>query len=293
MNRSLLWSLRLIASSAALQLRGPAAQVRLHSSRSLVLTAMFLFTACSTQIQHGLDERDANQIISALVARGFEARKVPEKGKKPTWAIELDDHQATEAMRVLNELKLPRPVRLKTQTLAQSVGLIDTPAAERLRQLEAQEGDIEESLETMDGVASVAVELVVPAPARPGQAALPSKASVLVRVQPIALEKLQMQRAELRALVAAAVDGLSPDDVVLVIDPVTIPMAPSPEEPARGMRPLVIVLGLSLSIVAMLVVFLAWRLRAGRRVPQPAAPPASAPPAQRPVINPAIQRKVA
>ena len=261
--------------------------------RSLILTAAFFFSACSSQIQHGLDERDANEIVSALVARGFEVKKVAEKGKKPTWAIELDDSQATEAMRVLNELKLPRPTRLKTQTLAQSVGLIDTPSAERLRQLEAQEGDIEESLETMDGVASVSVELVVPAPPRPGQLAVPSKASVLVRVQPIALEKLQMQRAELRALVAAAVDGLKADDVVLVLDPVTIPTAPVREEPP-GMRPLVMVLGLCLSLVAMLVVFLSWRLRLSRKVAAPVAqPPAGMPPPPRPVINPAIQRKVA
>jgi type III secretion protein J len=263
--------------------------------RFLLLAAALAFSACSTQIQHGLDERDANEIISALVARGFEVKKVAEKGKKPTWAIELDDAQATEAMRVLNELKLPRPARLKTQTLAASVGLIDTPAAERLRQLEAQEGDIEESLETMDGVASVAVELVVPPPPRPGQPAVPSKASVLVRVQPIALEKLQMQRAELRALVAAAVDGLKADDVVLVIDPVTIPAPLTREEPtSSGMRPLVIVLGLALSVVAMLVVFLAWRLRVARQVTPATAPPqVAAPPPQRPVINPAIQRKVA
>ena len=263
----------------------------------LLAAVLAFFSACSTQIQHGLEERDANEIVSALVARGFEVKKVAEKGKKPTWAIELDDAQATEAMRVLNELKLPRPARLKTQSLAQSVGLIDTPAAERLRQLEAQEGDIEESLETMDGVASVSVELVVPPPPRPGQVSVPSKASVLVRVQPVALEKLQMQRAELRALVAAAVDGLNADDVVMVIDPVIIPSPPAKEDSASNLRPLVIVLGLALSVVAMLVVFLSWRLRMSKRAPvaastqQPVPPTAAAP--QRPVINPAIQRKVA
>ncbi|MFZ5441475.1 MAG: flagellar M-ring protein FliF [Myxococcota bacterium] len=266
--------------------------------RTTLLTAMLVLSACSSQIQHGLDERDANEIVSALVARGFEARKVPEKGKKPTWAIELDDSQATEAMRVLNELKLPRPQRLKTQTLAQSAGIIDTPAAERLRQLEAQEGDVEESLETMDGVASAAVELVVPAPPRPGQPASPSKASVLVRVQPQALERLQMQRAELRSLVAGAVDGLKAEDVVLVIDPVTIPELPAKPAEARSMRPLVIALGLALSVVALLLVFLSWKLQRARRAaptPSQTTPQATATaaPPQRPVINPAVQRKVA
>jgi type III secretion protein J len=263
--------------------------------------AVVFLSACSVQIQHGLDERDANEIVAALDARGFDARKVPEKGKKPTFAIELDERRATEAMRVLTELKLPRPQRLKTQALAQNVGLIETPTAERLRQLEAQEGDIEESLETMDGVTSAAVELVVPPLPRPGVAPTPSKASVLLRVHPDAIERMQQQRAELRALVAAAVDGLSADDVVLVIDPVTLPPPVVAASPAQSsLRPLVIALGAALSVVATLLVFLAWRLKQARKqsaaaVDKPSAStPAPAQPSQpRAVINPAVQRRVA
>lgn len=266
--------------------------------RALLLVFVVL-SGCATQIQHGLEERDANEIVSALVARGFDAKKVPEKGKKPTWAIELDDSQATEAMRVLTELKLPRPARLKTQTLAASTGLIDTPSAERLRQLEAQEGDIEESLETMDGVTSASVELVVPAAPRPGQPAIPSKASVLLRVHPDALERLQQQRSQLRALVAASVEGLQSDDVVLVVDPVVIPSAP-PRVDSRGtLRPLVMGLGVALSVLAMVLVFIAYRMRVMKaavqstatRAPEPPVTPPHVPP--RPVINPSVQRKVA
>lgn len=268
-------------------------------TRIAALSALCLvLSACATQIQHGLDERDANEIVSVLVARGFTARKVAEKGKKPTWAIELDDGDATEAMRVLTELKLPRPQRLKTQTLAQNAGLIDTPAAERLRQLEAQEGDIEESLETMDGVASAAVELVVPPAPRPGQPVVASKASVLLRVQPDALERLQMQRGELRALVAAAVDGLKSDDVVLVIDVVSIPAPVTRPAPSGdAMRPLVVILGATLTALAFLLVLLAWRLKKSKPAPSATTPTQSQAtaqqPPQRPVINPSVQRKVA
>jgi type III secretion protein J len=260
-------------------------------NRTILFASLLFFSACATQIQHGLDERDANEIVSALVARGFDAKKVPEKGKKPTWAIELDDAQATEAMRVLNELKLPRPPRLKTQTLAQNVGLIDTPGAERLRHLEAQEGDIEESLETMDGVASASVELVVPAPPRPGQPAIASKASVLVRVQPMALERLQQQKAELKALVAAAVDGLHAEDVVMVIDPVTIPAAPPKEEPRA--RPAMLFVSLGLTLVALSIVMVGWWLRTRRRDPSSVQLNTAPNAPSRPVINPALQRKVA
>ncbi|MFO0594291.1 MAG: flagellar M-ring protein FliF [Myxococcaceae bacterium] len=272
--------------------------------RLAVAVLALCLSACATQIQHGLEERDANEIVSVLVARGFSAKKVPEKGKKPTWSIELDDAEATEAMRVLTELKLPRPQRLKTQALAQSTGLIDTPQAERLRQLEAQEGDIEESLETMDGVASAAVELVVPAPPRPGQPAVASKASVLLRVQPDALERMQMQRAEVRALVAAAVDGLKSDDVVLVIDPVTLPTAAAPVTKPDVFRPLAVVLGAAVSALAFVLVVLAWRLKRKPAAAVSTAPAlAVSPPlatgsspslaTPRPTINPQLQRKVA
>jgi type III secretion protein J len=244
-----------------------------------------LLSACSAQIQHGLDERDANEIISVLVGRGFKAAKVPEKGKKPTWAIEVDDEHATEAMRVLTELKLPRPARPTTRSLTASPGLIETASAERLRQVEGQEGDLEEALETMDGVSSASVELVVPPPPRPGTAATPSKAAVLLRVRPEARERVERQVGQLRALVAGAVDGLSPEAVVLVIDEVGL--APAVAEvsprPANGLRALVIGLGLALSVLSGVVVVLALRGRKASVSVEPAAPK----------VTPVLQRKAA
>lgn len=262
----------------------------------LSCSLLLALSACSARIQHGLDERDANEILTALSARGLDAKKVPEKGKRPTWAIELDERRAAEALRVLAELKLPRPQRLKTQALAQSGGLIDTPSAERLRQLEAQEGDLEETLETLDGVASASIELVVPPPPRPGQPAVPSKASVLVRARPGAVERLQRQKGELRALVAAGVDGLQADDVVLVFDVVALQPTVEREVP-KDLRTLVFALGVALSVLASLLVYAAWRLRLATtadRQPQPPAAPAPAPAAPpRPVVNPAVQRRAA
>jgi type III secretion protein J len=267
--------------------------------RPFALVIALVLSACSTRIQHGLDERDANEVVTALVARGLDARKVPEKGKKPTWAIELDDGKATEAMRVLTELKLPRPHRLKTQALAQASGLIDTPAAERLRQWEAREGDLEETLESLDGVTSAAVELVVPLPTRPGLSPLPSKASVLLRARADAMSRLQAQKDELRALVAAGVDGLHADEVVVVFAPVPLE-AKAPTPAGRDLRPLVGLLSALVTLLAGALVVLGWRLRRALRVATPgpmvltaSAPANEAPPTPRPVINPSIQRKVA
>jgi len=45
-----------------------------------ILPLLLILAACRAQIQHGLDERDANEVVSALVSRGFDAKKVSEKG---------------------------------------------------------------------------------------------------------------------------------------------------------------------------------------------------------------------
>ena len=258
--------------------------------RRLMLVVAFVLAACRSQIQHGLDERDANEIVTVLVSRGFQAQKVAEKGKKPTWAIEVEDDRATDAMRVLTELKLPRPQRTTTRDVAQSGGLIDTPSAEKLRQVEALEGDIEQTIETMDGVVSAGVELVVPLASRPGVVANPSKASALLRVHPQSLERLQQQREQLKSLIAGSVEGLKPDDVALVVDPVETHVTMVVPEVADIIRykVIIIVLAVLLTLVSGLLVGMTLHLRRMMKpappVPAPAAP--AAPPAARPAPPP-------
>jgi type III secretion protein J len=194
---------------------------------ALMLCLLFATAGCRAQVQHGLEEKDANEIVSVLAMRGFDVAKLPEKGRKPTWAIEVNKNQASDATRVLTELKLPRPPRASTRELVSQPGLVETPTAERARQLEGVEGDLELALESLDGVASAAVELAVPlAPPRAGQAPAPTRASVLLRVQPDAQVRLTEQRDALRGLVAGAVEGLKIDDVTLFIDS-TVPHSPT------------------------------------------------------------------
>jgi type III secretion protein J len=264
-------------------------------SRPTTLCLTLFLVGCRNQIQHGLEERDANEIITELTSRGFGVKKVLEKGKRATWAIELDDSKATEALRVLTDLKLPRKARKTTQSLVETASLIETPQAEKLRALEALEGDIEEALETMDGVKSASVELVVPAGARPGAQPVPSKASVLLRLQPDAHDRIQQQRAELRALVAASVEGLGPNDVVLVLDVVLVqspfvPLPSGPSESPSDLRALVVVLGVVVSVLAATLMTLFFRLR---RKELKSATTSTAPASPRPVIAANVQRKAA
>src|SRR3954470_30175 len=163
---------------------------------------ILMFSACSEPIQHGLDERQANEIQSVLVERGLAAEKVVEPGKKPTWSIEVPQEQATDAVRILSELGLPRP---RTEGLSDVFGkgsLVPSPTEERALYLEAISGELSRTLESVDGVVSARVHLVIPPPPRPGAAPVPAKASAFLKVRPGMVDRVNSMKEDLRALVA-------------------------------------------------------------------------------------------
>lgn len=250
-------------------------------------------TACRERIQHGLDERQANELQTVLAGRGLDARKVPESGKKPTWAIEVDDEQSSNAVRILAELGLPRPAAETGCDVFGGGGLVRTPVEEQVCRVRVMERNIEKTLQTMEGVLVARVHLVVPPPPRPGQTPTPSKASAMLRVEPGHAAKLKQAQEKLQALIAGGVEGLAPESVSLLVDEVHLQAeVPAQEGSALGrLRILLAVLGLVVTGLAVALVLVTLRMRDFRaRAEKPvAAPPVPA----RPVVTPSATRKVA
>lgn len=221
---------------------------------------------CQTQIQHGLDERQANELERVLSERGFVARKVAESGKKPTYAIEVDDERAVDAVRVLSELGLPHTRAPNTLEVLGGGTLVPSATEERSRQLAGLSGDLAQTLESFEGVTAARVHLVIPAPPRPGQPAGAAKAAAFLKVLPGASEQLDLHRAELRALVAGSVEGLDPEQVTLVINEVASRVMLSPQKPAPNslLRLLVAVFGLGVAGLAVTVILMVLQGRTMR-----------------------------
>jgi type III secretion protein J len=255
-------------------------------SRVLCVLLLIAAAGCRARVQSGLEERDANEIVSALASRGFEASKTPEKGRKPTFSVEVGSSNVTEAVRVLNELKLPRPARSLTRELVAQPGLVESPTAERARQLEGVEGDLEQALESLDGVASAAVELAIPlTPPRAGQPSPPARASVLLRVQADAQKRIDEQRESIRALVAGSVEGLRIDDVTLFIDAAQV-RVPTLVQTIGPPKPLVWAVLVAMLAFAAGFIYLLLKQAWGEPV-FPAPVPAPAPPRSKEPVVPA------
>jgi type III secretion protein J len=263
------------------------------ASRSVLFLLLLCTSACRERIQHGLDERQANELQTVLVERGLDARKVPEAGKKPTWAIEVVEEQASDAVRILAELGLPRPTLEAGCDVFGGSGLVRTPVEEQLCRVQVMERGLEKTLQTVEGVILARVHLVVPPPPRPGQQPAPAKSSAMLRVAPGHAEQVRGSREMLRALIAGGVEGLAPEAVSLMVDEVStrvVATVPGPSPLAR-LRILLAVLGLALTGLSVALVLITLRLRHYRALAESRPAPAPAP--ARPVVTPGATRKVA
>jgi type III secretion protein J len=246
----------------------------------------FVAGGCSARVQTGLDERQANEIQTVLVERGFRARKGVEDGRPPTWAVEVDSADAADAVRVLAELGLPRARPAGVRELLRP-GLVPDPVEQHALLLEAQSGELARTLEAVDGVVSARVHLVRPQPTRTGAPGSPTKAAIYLRARPSAAAHLETMRDEIRALVAGSVEGLEPAAVTLVVSEVVSSVPPRARPRVRSpwvpvSLGLVVVSGAAAGAVVLL------RRRASRRKAAPVPPGALT---LRPVVQTPVARK--
>jgi type III secretion system YscJ/HrcJ family lipoprotein len=141
-----------------------------------------LLWGCQTEIQHGLEEREANEILVLLDSYGIEASKSAD-GRDGAYLIRVADDDAAQSWRVLQAHGLPRRPLGGWLDAFGDRELISTPTEDRIRAQMAAAEALERSLVAIDGVVDAHVHLAVPTDPGFGRAAeppRPSKASVLI-----------------------------------------------------------------------------------------------------------------
>jgi len=200
--------------------RGPAVTGRV----SVALAALALTLAiagCTTAILHGLEEGAANETSAALERAGIAAEKTASDGAgaAPTFSVRVPRADAGRALELLRAQGLPRERRHGFAEIYGQPSLIPTPSEERARYLAALGGEIEKTLETVDGVASARVHLVLEEADPLALDATPrrtARASVLLKTR---AGKPALPEADIQRLVAGAAPGLEPASVAVVITP--------------------------------------------------------------------------
>jgi type III secretion protein J len=197
--------------------------------RVLWIALVAVTIGCSTPIQHGLDETAANEVLTALERGGIEACKTRDEVNGEAFIISVPKVHVVRALQILQSLGLPRGRRAGFGEVYKQASLVPTPTEERARYLEALAGEIERTLETVDGVVTARVHLVLSEPdplAVDGKPRVAAQAAVLLKVRPA---PAGLREADVQKLVAGSVAGLAPEAVAVVVTPAAeVPSQPAP-----------------------------------------------------------------
>ncbi|HEX8951488.1 MAG TPA: secretion protein [Polyangia bacterium] len=248
--------------------------LRLPFVRAAALAVCALGGAgCGVELEHGLDERQANEVAAVLESAGIAADKVAEENNTSAYKIVVPRAEAGRAFSLLEARDLPRrALRGLSDTFAGGT-LLPSPVEDRARYAAALAVDLERSLEEIPGVVSARVHLALPAeePLVGNAAHARPTASVLLKTQ----RPLALGDGDLKRLVAGAVHELQPADVAVVsaaavVEPGAAPLdRVGPLRVARESRTLTAALATSGLVVILLLslglVFAALRLGQLRR----------------------------
>ncbi len=246
-------------------------------SRLRPLSAGFfalLLAGCAVPVAGGLDEDDANRIVVALDHAAVDATKEVDPQVEGHYRISVARDDVARSLAAMQDEALPRP---RPSGVLEAMGkgsLVPSETAEHAELVAGLAGDLERTLEGVDGVLSARVHLNVaaPDPLSPGP---PPKATASVLVEHRGTTP-PVSEGSIQRLVAGGVAGLAPADVSVVM--VSRPAPPAtpdrglahlgPIAVARASRPLLQLLLLGLvalvGVFGAATIYFAQRARASR-----------------------------
>jgi type III secretion protein J len=241
--------------------------------RQFLLASALVLAGCGVELEHGLDERQANEVASVLESAGIAADKVAEDGQQNAYKIVVGRAESGRAFALLESRDLPRRALRGLSDTFGGGTLLPSPVEDRARYGAALAVELERSLEEIPGVVSARVHLALPPDeSLVGDAAhTRPTASVLIKTA----HALPLADNDLKRLVAGAVHGLAPADVGVVVAAATVEPGAAPLDRvgplrvARESRTLTAALATSGLVVILLLslglVFAALRLGQLRR----------------------------
>jgi type III secretion protein J len=193
---------------------------------------LLLVAACAVPVAGGLDDAEATRVVVALDRAKVDATKEPDpEGADDRWRVLVARDDVPRALETMRDEELPRAPSPGVLEALGKGGLVPSEASEHAQIVAGIAGDLERTLEGVDGVLRARVHLSVPsraeldAPRGPCDVvAARGTASVLLAhrgsAPPLSADSVQR-------LVAGAVAGMLPTDVTVVLLPRPAPGAPA------------------------------------------------------------------
>ncbi|MGE0802436.1 MAG: type III secretion system inner membrane ring lipoprotein SctJ [Lautropia sp.] len=208
-----------------------AASVCRRAAAALVVATLL---GCSQQpLYSQLTERQANEMVAALLAAGIDARKLAHEGQ---YAIATAERDIPSAVRTLNAQGYPRETFDTIGKIFKREGFVSSPLEERARLMHAMSQEISATLAQIDGVVTARVHLAVPEHNPLADKPAPASAAVFIKHRPD--RNLAAQTAQIKALVVNSIEGLGYDNVTVALFPAeSLPPAAAAKPVAATLLP--------------------------------------------------------
>ena len=184
---------------------------------AVLVTVLFL-AGCKSELYTNLTEREANQMLAALLEAGIPATK--SRTGADNISVMVDDARFAEAMAILTQRGLPSATYKSLGDVFEKEGIVSSPVEERARFIYAMSQELGRTIAEIDGVLSARVHVVLPETDMLGRDLKPSSASVFIRHDPsVAIDALT---GKIKYLIANSLEGLVYDNVAVVSVPAAI-----------------------------------------------------------------------
>ena len=173
-----------------------------------MLLACLLLAGCGgTTLYSSVDERQANDMMGALISAGIDAEKRPSASKTGWDVVVSSSGDIPRAVDLLNSLGLPRQNFETLGDIFKKEGFASSATDERGRYLHALQQEITHTLSMLPGVAQARVHLALPDRNPLGGATGKTSAAVWIFEQPGA--SVRDREADIKIVVKDGVEGLT------------------------------------------------------------------------------------
>ena len=166
-----------------------------------------------TTLHAGLEERQANLVMAALLDAGIDCHKAP--GEEGTWNVTVDESKFATAVNLLEKAGLPRRAHNGIGEVFKKTGMISSPSEERIRFMDALAQDLARTISMVDGVVDARVHVVLPENDPFARNSLPSSAAVAIRSRWDA--DISDIVPSVKGLVKNAIEGLAYEKIQVTI----------------------------------------------------------------------------
>ncbi|NYZ62099.1 EscJ/YscJ/HrcJ family type III secretion inner membrane ring protein [Luteimonas deserti] len=240
----------------------------------MVMLACLVLAACSgNALYSSLDERQANEMMGALLGSGIQAKKRP-SASKVGWDVVVADGDIPQAMAVLTARGLPREQFQTLGDIFKKEGFASSATDERGRYIHGLQQEITHTLTLLPGVANARVHIALPERDPLGGSSGKTSAAVWIFEQPGA--SVRDREADIKIVVKDGVEGLTDINQVSVKF-VAMPAPPEAVQSGGPAMALSAMSPLAIGIAAFVVLGLGLLFAFGSRLRARQTPPADKP----------------